>query len=264
MYKKYLIDKSINNVCVVGDLHGKFNLLKFKIKESGITNTLIIIAGDCGFGFEKQEYYKQQYNRLKKILFEQNVFVVFVRGNHDDKTFFDGEKINFKNFIATPDYSVINVTTESGDKNILCVGGAISADRTDRINYQQIKGNKSYWEDEFPIYEPTILNEIKSDGINIDVVVTHTSPNFAPLLNKNGTSSWLLVDSKLSKDLDNERQTITEIYNHIIQDKHPVKVWLYGHFHEHSVMYSNEEVKFVMLDMFGGKYNSWDIYQIYF
>ena len=262
---KIQIENTIQHVAVVGDLHGKFNLLKYKIKQEKITNTVIIVAGDCGFGFEKEEYYKQTYNNLKKTLLEQNVCVIFVRGNHDDKKYFDGNRINFKNFIAVPDYSIISINTESGIKNILCVGGGISIDRTYRIENDRTYYKKSYWVDEFPVYEPDSLNEISESGINIDIVVTHTAPDFAPLHDKNGIGSWLLEDVNLSDDLNKERETLTQIYNHIVKkDKHKVKKWFYGHFHEHHFTTSEENVDFIMLDMFIERNNVWDYYPIYF
>jgi hypothetical protein len=52
MYKKYEIDKTINDVYVIGDLHGSFPLLKYKIRLSEMKNALVIVAGDCGFCFE--------------------------------------------------------------------------------------------------------------------------------------------------------------------------------------------------------------------
>ena len=43
-----------NNVVVSGDIHGDFNLLVNKIcVQYQMQNTLVIVAGDCGFGFER-------------------------------------------------------------------------------------------------------------------------------------------------------------------------------------------------------------------
>ena len=267
MYKTYNIDETITDIYVVGDLHGLFPTFKYKIRESEIKNGLIIVAGDCGFGFEKEEFYRQVYNKMKKVLLGQNVHIVFVRGNHDDKSYFDGEKINFPNFLAVPDYSVLKFNHGDISRNILCVGGATSIDRRWRIreNTQYTNGKKSYWADEFPVYEPEILNEIKNDGINIDIVVTHSSPSFAPLTDKNGIQNFIAFDPSLTEDINYERLTLTKLYDHLVkQDKHPVKLWLYGHFHQHVLSYSEEDVKFIMLDIFSESRNCWDIYPIRF
>lgn len=40
-------------IIVSGDIHGDFNQLVFKLCiQYKLTDTLLIVAGDCGFGFE--------------------------------------------------------------------------------------------------------------------------------------------------------------------------------------------------------------------
>src|ERR1035441_7883611 len=137
MYRVYNFNIDPKSVFVIGDGHGEWGLLKYKIKDSGIKDSVIIMAGDCGFGFEKEEFYKQEYNKVKRILKERNVTVIFVRGNHDDIQYFDGIKIDFEYWKAVPDYSVlsfspngeINGEINGEGHNVLCVGGAISVDR---------------------------------------------------------------------------------------------------------------------------------------
>lgn len=47
------------HVVVSGDIHGDFKGIVYKLCiQYGLTDTLLIVAGDCGFGFEKQGYYK--------------------------------------------------------------------------------------------------------------------------------------------------------------------------------------------------------------
>lgn len=263
MHKQYTFEIDPANVYVVGDIHGNFKLLKFKIRELDIRDSIIIIAGDCGFGFEKEVYYVETYNKIKKVLIENNVTLLFVRGNHDDKQYFDGNKINFKNFIAIPDYSVITLKSDYENFNILCVGGAISIDRQYRKDKEAIIGKKLYWEDEYPIYEPEILDKIKSDGIEINTLITHTTTSFAPPQDKNGISSFIAYDEKLIEDTDNERKVIDNIYNHLVlKDKHPLELMVHGHFHSHTFYTSNEGVKIIGLDMCHEWRNSWEIYPV--
>jgi len=41
-------------IIVSGDIHGDFNQLVFKLCiQYQLTDTLLIVAGDCGFGFGK-------------------------------------------------------------------------------------------------------------------------------------------------------------------------------------------------------------------
>lgn len=48
-------------VVVCGDIHGEFETLAFNVVQKGIENALVIIAGDCGFGFNKLAYYDDLY-----------------------------------------------------------------------------------------------------------------------------------------------------------------------------------------------------------
>ena len=78
-------------IIVSGDIHGDFNQLVFKLCiQYQLTDTLLIVAGDCGFGFEKREYYEQMVRRNVKRMNQANNWIVFVRGNHDNPAYFDG------------------------------------------------------------------------------------------------------------------------------------------------------------------------------
>ena len=52
-------------IVICGDIHGAFEEMVFKLcVQYGMTDTLLIIAGDCGFGFEKPGYYEQIFESL--------------------------------------------------------------------------------------------------------------------------------------------------------------------------------------------------------
>ena len=78
-----------NNVVVSGDIHGDFNLLVNKIcVQYQMQNTLVIVAGDCGFGFDKRGYYDNMVKRNAKRMNDANNWIVFIRGNHDKPSIF--------------------------------------------------------------------------------------------------------------------------------------------------------------------------------
>lgn len=107
------------NIVVSGDIHGDFNLLVYKLcVQYQMKDTVLIVAGDCGFGFEKKEYYEQMARRNAKRMNEANNWIVFVRGNHDNPLYFDGKQFKHKRFIAIPDYSILIACKHT----ILCVG----------------------------------------------------------------------------------------------------------------------------------------------
>ena len=79
-----------NNVVVSGDIHGDFNLLVNKIcVQYQMQNTLVIVAGDCGFGFDKRGYYDNMVKRNAKRMNDANNWIVFIRGNHDNPAYFE-------------------------------------------------------------------------------------------------------------------------------------------------------------------------------
>ena len=62
--KKYVYSEA-KEVVVCGDIHGAFETLIYKAcVQYSMTDTVIIVAGDCGFGFERPNYYTTLYNRL--------------------------------------------------------------------------------------------------------------------------------------------------------------------------------------------------------
>jgi predicted phosphodiesterase len=218
-------------VIVSGDIHGDFRTLVFKLCiRYGCTDTLLIIAGDCGFGFDKPGYYDQVYNAVAGRLRKSNNWVVFVRGNHDDPAYFAEERIHYARWKTVPDYSVIS----AAGHNILCIGGTTSIDRYERMKLNvryHVKDVSYYWRDEAPVFMPEELESIP-ERIKIDTVVTHTAPSFCELNTHAGLESWAEWDPSLLEDVSAERTTMDKIHQCIRSRGHPLKRWFYGHFHQ--------------------------------
>lgn len=196
------------------------------------SNSIFIFAGDCGIGFNKPKYYTDLFEKFNKVLNYNNSFIIFVRGNHDDPSYFDGETINLSNIKAVPDYSVISAK----DHNILCVGGAISIDRTwrkkqeDRINRFSVSNKKKlYWDGEAPVFNENALREIAENTV-IDIVVSHSSPSFATPENHGFIDEWVDEDVNLKSDIKNERIVFDKIFNTLRELNSQPKYWAYGHF----------------------------------
>ena len=95
-------------IVVSGDIHGDFTQLVFKCcVQYEMTDTLIIVAGDCGFGFEKPGSYENIYKRCRDKLSKANNWMVFIRGNHDNPAYFNSQPIKHQRWMTLPDYSVI-------------------------------------------------------------------------------------------------------------------------------------------------------------
>ncbi len=177
---------------------------------------------------------------------------MFVRGNHDNPAYFDGQQVNYKRWKAVPDYSVLKACGHT----ILCVGGAISVDRTYRLSEMYgmtviIEEDRRlevayYWPDEKPVYD-----EEKLDAIDkvcaVDVVVSHTAPSFYELISRQGIQNWLTKDEDLLQDIKAERKVMDSIQAYLYAHSHPVERWYYGHFHQ---SWHNEidDIKYNMLN----------------
>jgi len=237
------------SIVVAGDIHGDFKAIVYKCCEQyGMKDTLIIVAGDCGFGFQRPDYYEDLYMQLSTRLAKANNWLVFIRGNHDNPAYFDGKLVNYKRWKAVPDYSVLKACGHT----ILCVGGAISVDRNWRRyeNYIETGDGKLtpfvYWADEMPVYNEVKLETI-SEACTIDVVITHTSPSICELTSKQGVQSWLEKDENLMEDLKAERKVMDMILSFLKGHGHPLDHWFYGHFHQS--WYSEiDGVRFNLLD----------------
>ena len=250
-----------SSVVICGDIHGDFNLLVNKVcVQYQMKDTLVIVAGDCGFGFERKGYYENIVRRNAKRVNECNNWFLFIRGNHDNPAYFDGRVFRHKRFACVPDYSVV----KANGHTILCIGGAISVDRQSRkeawercqMKIHTYSHNSTeddhlsknyYWPGEGPVFNKEKLSEIISQH-KVDTVVTHTAPSFCELQNKNGLLQWAIYDNSLLDDVQNERETMDAIYAYLRAETETLTHWYYGHFHQswHS---SIDGVLFKMLDI---------------
>ncbi len=249
-------------LCCIGDIHGAFDGLTGWFRQYDLQDATLVFCGDVGLGFESEEYYKQTFRKLNRECHKRNLTLVFMRGNHDDPSYFAEQKINYSNIKSVPDYTILSVAGFT----ILCVGGGISIDRVNRqtkmmalaVQYARFhacsleegkeKSQHLYWKDEVPVYNERALQEITNEGIKIDVVCSHVAPSFCEPICKEGIEYWLAIDSNLEEDLIKERATMDKIYEYILLNNHPLKTWCYGHYHFHNVMEYNN-IDFRLLDM---------------
>ena len=226
----------VDSVVVCGDIHGEFEQLihtccvKYRLRD-----TLVVVAGDCGFGFRGFPYYLnllygRHYDRLQR----SNVYLAFVRGNHDDPSYFRDKLMFAEHFRAVADYSVL---TACGHR-ILCVGGAVSIDRALR------RESVDWWRGEVPVYRREAVEALEAENLYIDTVVTHTAPSFCEFTVPSGHvyGEDLLGDMKL------ERSVMDVLLERLRHDGHPLRRWYYGHFH-HSWNADIGGVRYTMLDI---------------
>lgn len=254
-YKIIEYPDDVDMVVVSGDIHGEFGTIINKvIAQYSITNALVIVAGDCGFGFERPGYYENILNKYRRRLSAANVYFAFMRGNHDNPHYFKEGIIDWKRFMTIEDYTVI----KAAGHNILCIGGAISIDRYDRYG---VRLNSArfwdgapelmpgvYWPGEKVVLDKKALKDIIINEPVIDTVVTHTAPSFCEFTQKNGLVRAFQRDEELEDDVNEERLTMDMIHKALVDNGRRPKNWIYGHFHAswHSTI---EDTTYTMLDI---------------
>ena len=215
-----------------------FEPTKRKAIDSTYNDSVIIVSGNCGIGSKSDKYYNEVFGKLNEALKANNCFLLFVRGNNDDPSYFENEKINMENVKTIPDYSVVILKTF----NCLCIGGSISLDKEWKLSQKEQFGKTLYWEDEKPILNEELLDEILKK-YQIGCVITSTSPSFAfPGTNAFNQSKWIKNNPKIKSNLSSERKTMDKIYEKIVDNDTKPYVWLYGRFKQNNYNKVNDIV----------------------
>lgn len=226
-------------ILYLGDIHGNFGLINQYIDLYDIKDAHIIQVGDFGVGFNLFQKEKRMLEMFHHKLVKNNVFVWAIRGNHDFKPYFDNDPFGFTNIRLVKDYTVLTLE----GRNILCIGGAVSVDRTWRKTKKQMEGIyeeytiangiDSWWPDETFQLDENKLGEMR----NIDIVVTHTCPDYCPPDNTFGFGPFVegiirdTGDTDLRGDLMFERNQMTNAFN-ILRMNNNIQNHYYGHFHK--------------------------------
>jgi hypothetical protein len=200
-------------------------------KKTNYNDSIIIINGNEKLGFNDIKYYELILEKINKALSKANTYLFFIRGNNDNPSYFKDELINLSNVKSIPDYSLIKISS----KNILCVGGGISINRSWKMKHQELINNitsneskKIYWEDEAPFFDGESLKELKNT--KIDYVITHIAPTFSFPDFSYKEIPWIKADKALIDDLENARLVKDNIYDYLIKNHNKPEAWIYGHY----------------------------------
>jgi len=195
-------------IYVVGDTHGNWKYLKYKIKSFDIRDCVIIHVGDIGLGFKSYNQQEEELIDVNKFFKERGIEFFGIRGNHDDPHFFDGG-YTFSNMEFLQDYAVRTFN----DKVFQFIGGATSVDRTYRVE------GEDYWKGEKFNFDP-------DKCVECDVLITHSAPPWNGPTDKAPISNWLMVDKDLWPELLQERDEHGKLFELCQPANHYC-----GHFH---------------------------------
>ena len=260
-----IIETNKSFIYAIGDIHGEFKSSANWSKICDLSNCALIFCGDFGLGFTSVQKEHDELSKAQKLCEERDIDCYIIRGNHDDPEYYNGTSKNLvlSRFKPLSDYTVI----KSPQHNILCLGGAVSIDRSRRISFYQngiqimmLKRHLSYnkardkvkptwWENEGFVYNEEILKEIIKSGLNIDVICSHSVPeNAYPILSNQNSILMFDSDSNLKFDIKRERENLSSVLDFLKKNGSNVLHWYYGHFHEHNTE-NIDGITFHLLDM---------------
>jgi predicted phosphodiesterase len=194
--------------------------------DSNYNDSVIIVGGNCGIGNKSMKYYQETFEKLDRVLADNNCFIFFVRGNNDNPSMFNENKINFEHVKTLQDYSVIQLK----NFNCLCIGGSVSLDKEWKLAQEKDFGKKLFWEGEQPYFDEKTLEEILKK-YKIGCVISSTSPSFAfPGTNAFNKTKWFKEDTSIKRACTKERKILDKIYDKIIDADVKPYAWLYGRF----------------------------------
>lgn len=202
---------TIDSLYFCGDIHGNLTYISYIIHSKHLHNACIVICGDVGLGFNIPNE-KHNISYINKCLCKTNCFVIAIRGNHDNPNCFTDIKLGNSNWINVQDYTIINVC----GKNILCIGGGISIDRTLRTPL------KTYWENESIQYKP-------KSNVKVDIIASHEAPNGVyPYVLSQIVLDFAEHDQNLIADITSSRLSLDKVWEDYKCD---ISHWYYGHYH---------------------------------
>lgn len=222
----------------VGDIHGEYRIITWIItQQHKLRNANIVFLGDIGIGFCKSAYYNQIFKRINAQLEERDITYYFMRGNHDNKEYWDAEDLldSFPRIKFLKDHKVV----ELSGKTIYPIGGATSIDYEWRKKYN--KELEEYYGSSKRVWWDTedIEKKYKDLPRVVDIIVSHTSPlGFEPVIMRFPGE----LEEVYNRDLEN-RKYLDYIFREV-----RCKYWYFGHYHT-SLTGSLEGVIYKCLDI---------------
>ncbi len=208
---------------IIGDLHGGYPEILYKIKKFGLEKTVFIQVGDWGLGFQHRDLDIKALSQIDKFLKEKENHLYILRGNHDNKWFWDHrDSFDLQYVKLVQDYEVLEIENQ----RVFFIGGGISIDRLNRTS------GKDYWPDEEIIFDEAMLQS--ACARDIDIAISHVAPKetwpytFDPIVLN--FVKEMAAGKDLATDLENERQTMSQIYSSL--KAAGCREWYYGHYHE--------------------------------
>lgn len=214
-------------IYIIGDRHGEedgFSEEKLPGQSLWTADDIVIVTGDFGYVMRGERNNLPEKNKLDALA-RKPYTILFCDGNHEGFDYLEQypEEVRY----GAPVRRIRNnvfwlqrgyIYTIEG-KTFFVMGGAYSIDKAFRMRYQEICGEKIWFEKELPSpveYRRAIQN-LGANNNTVDYVITHTAPR----------SIIPRIIHSYPDDHDRELTGFLDWVYHTIAFSH----WFSGHFH---------------------------------
>ncbi len=227
------------NLYICGDYHGQKEQLKKQL-VSIPAGSAVVFLGDYPI------HHAGQLATLSILLGDFELQAYLIRGNHDNPQFWrdDREDVNqkFANLTLLADVDSL----QWQGLNVLCIGGAISADRLgDRMDQVDCWST----DEQVPMDVAACTQALVDEFGSFDIMLSHTCTHEGePVCAEKVAfvSRFLPIDEKLENDLKNEALRLSKVFQVSGAPRS-----IFGHYH-----YSSD------IDAAGANFRALDICEI--
>jgi hypothetical protein len=192
---------------------------KMFITPNMFNESVIILLGSFGFGNKDFSFFEKKLSEFNTALAKNNCHILFVRGNDEDPSYFEEEKINFSNIKTL----VSNCVIAFNNFNCLCIGGGLSMDREWKKAKMKELGC-SYWENEDISIDWDDMKKTL-ESTNFACVISRQIPTFVHPMTDN-QNRWLKTNPELASEIVNSRLNMDLLYTEFIKlNKKPFVWW---------------------------------------
>ena len=219
-------------IYIIGDRHGEedgFSEEKLPGQSLWTANDIVIVTGDFGYVMRGERNNLPEKNKLDALA-RKPYTILFCDGNHEGFDYLEQytEEVRY----GAPVRRIRNnifwlqrgyVYTIEG-KTFFVMGGAYSIDKAFRMRYQEICGEKIWFEKELPSPEEyrRAIQNLEANNNTVDYVITHTAPRS-------------IIPRIIHTCPDDHDRELTGFLDWVYHEISSVR-WFFGHFHTDEVV----------------------------
>lgn len=220
-------------IYIHGDTHGELSCFtdeKMPGQSAWTAGDKLIITGDFGFVFRGEKANLPERNNLDALA-RKPYEILFVDGNHENFDILETypEEIRYGAPVRRIRPNIFwlqrGYVYTIEDKTFFAMGGGYSLDKARRMDYQQISGEKVWFEQEMP--SPAeyrrATESLREQNMAVDYILTHTAPR-------------LIIPQIIGRTPDPHEAELNGFLEWIYYEV-TFKKWFFGHLHEDATLY---------------------------